>query len=169
MWNSGESSHSYLSYLVLWPSFILHSGFHVHLNILSFTLLLLDQGGTGNTEDAMHVDAHFDLHFGALSIRLGDHILNRKTPWESKRERDGGRDVQMSPDGVTGNETNTLENWHAHQRQGKEDEVWLASNCTSFKLKSHLRLPLIMRTLTHTARLCKWLLWLIGTQCSMGD
>lgn len=76
------------SHLVLCPAFILHHWLRVNLHVLSLSLLLLDQRGAGHAEDAVDVDAHFDLHFRAVSVRLGDHILHRETSWwqmEAKR------------------------------------------------------------------------------------
>ncbi len=69
------------SHLVLCPAFILHHRLRVNLHVLSLSFLLLDQRGAGHAEDAVDVDAHFDLHFRAVSVWLGHHILHRETSW----------------------------------------------------------------------------------------
>lgn len=69
------------SYLVLCPAFILHHWLRVNLHVLSLSFLLLDQRGAGHAEDAVDVNAHLDLHFRAVSIWLGNHILYGKASW----------------------------------------------------------------------------------------
>lgn len=69
------------SYLVLCPPLILHHWLRINLHILSLSFLLLDQRGAGHAEDAVDVHSHFDLHFRAVSIWLGNHALDRKTSW----------------------------------------------------------------------------------------
>lgn len=68
-------------HLVLSPSLILHHGLRINLHVLRFSFLLLNQRGTGHAEDAVDVDAHFHLHFGAVSIWLGNHVLDGKATW----------------------------------------------------------------------------------------
>lgn len=69
------------SHLVLGPPLILHHGLRINLHLLRLSFLLLNQGGTGHAEDAVDVDAHFHLHFGAVAIRLGNHILDGEAAW----------------------------------------------------------------------------------------
>lgn len=68
-------------YLILCSAFILHHWLGVNLHVLSLAFLLLNQRGARHTEDAVDIDAHFDLHFRAVSVRLGNHILHCKTSW----------------------------------------------------------------------------------------
>ena len=74
-------------YLILCSAFILHHWLRVNLHVLSLSFLLLDQRGARHTEDAVDVDAHFDLHFRTVSVWLRNHILYWETSWWMERKQ----------------------------------------------------------------------------------
>lgn len=72
-------------YLVLRPAVVLNSGVCLHLYILRFSLLLLNQRGAAHTDDAMNIYAHLHFNLWTVSIRLGHNILDRKVAYDDRK------------------------------------------------------------------------------------
>lgn len=77
---NGSANTYHIILVILGGSFCLHG----NVAVVPFHYLLLNHRCAGHTEDAVNVDADFDLHFGTVPVRLWKDILNSEVPLGEK-------------------------------------------------------------------------------------